>query len=112
MGYGAYEGRRTIDIRAERPGWDLFRDGCPGGETLAEVSTRADRVISRIRAIDGGVLVFAHMEILRILAVRWIAQPALDARRLYLETASVSVLGYYYGLAQPVIRLWNDPRHP
>ena len=110
--YGAYEGRRTLDIRAERPGWDLFEDGCPGGETLVEVSTRADRVIARLRAIDGDVLVFAHMEILRILAARWIAQPALDARRLYLETASVSVLGYDHDLDEPVIRLWNDARHP
>ena len=110
--YGAYEGRRTLDIRAERPGWDLFEDGCPGGETLVEVSTRADRVIARVRAAEGDVLVFAHMEILRILAARWIAQPALDARRLYLETASVSVLGYDHDLDEPVIRLWNDARHP
>ena len=58
--YGAYEGRRTSDIRAERPGWDLFEDGCPGGETLEDVSTRADRVIARVRALEGDVLVFAH----------------------------------------------------
>jgi broad specificity phosphatase PhoE len=92
--YGAYEARRTSDIRAERPGWDLFEDGCAGGETLVDVSTRADRVIARVRALEGDVLIFAHMEILRILAARWVAQPALEARRLYLETASVSVLGY------------------
>ena len=110
--YGAYEGRRTSEIRAERPGWDLFKNGCPGGETLADVSTCADRVIARVRAVEGGVLVFAHMEILRILAARWIAQPALDARRLYLETASVSVLGYDHDLDEPVIRLWNDSRQP
>jgi probable phosphoglycerate mutase len=110
--YGAYEGRRTSDIRAERPGWDLFEDGCPGGETLEDVSMRADRVIARVRAIEGDVLVFAHMEILRILAARWVAQPGLQARRLYLETASVSVLGYDHDLEEPVIRLWNDARHP
>ena len=110
--YGAYEGRRTSDIRAERAGWDLFQDGCPGGETLVDVSTRADRVIARVRAIEGDVLVFAHMEILRILAARWVAQPALEARRFYLETASVSVLGYDHDLEEPVIRLWNDARHP
>ena len=110
--YGAYEGRRSSDIRVERPGWDLFKDGCPGGETLADVSTRADRVIAKVRALDAGVLVFAHMELLRVLAARWVAQPALEARRLYLQTASVSVLGYDHGLDEPVIRLWNDRGHP
>jgi probable phosphoglycerate mutase len=109
--YGAYEGRRTSDIRAERPGWDLFKDGCPSGETLVDVSTRADRVIARVRALEGDVLVCAHMEILRILAARWVAQPALEARRLYLETASLSVLGYDHDLDEPVIRLWNEARH-
>src|SRR3990172_989758 len=94
--YGAYEGRRTSDIRAERPGWRLFEDGCPGGETLVEVSTRADRIITRVRALEGDVLVFAHRDIFRILAARWVAQPALEARRLYLETASFSVLCYYH----------------
>lgn len=108
--YGAYEGRLTSDIRAERPGWDLFEDGCPGGETLLDVSTRAERVIARVRALAGDVLLFAHMEILRVLAVRWIDQPALQARRLFLETASVSVLGYDHDLDEPVIRLWNDTR--
>jgi probable phosphoglycerate mutase len=110
--YGDYEGRRTSDIRAERPGWRLFEDGCPGGETLAEVSTRADRVIARVRALEGDVLIFAHRDILRILAARWVALPGLEARRLYLETASLSVLGYDHDLDEPVIRLWNDARHP
>ena len=109
--YGAYEGRRTSDIRAERPGWRLFEDGCPGGEALAEVSARADRVIARIRALKGDVLVFAHRDILRILAARWIALPALEARRLYLETASLSILGYDHDLDEPVIRMLNDARH-
>ncbi len=110
--FGTYEGRRTSDIRAGRPGWDLFEDGCPGGETLMDVSTRAERVIARVRAIAGDVLIFAHMEILRILAARWIAQPALEARRLYLQTASLSILGYDHDRDEPVIRLWNDVRHP
>ena len=110
--YGAYEGRRTSDIRAERPDWRLFEDGCPGGETLVEVSTRADRVIARVRALEGDVLVFAHRDILRILAARWVAQPALEARRLYLETASLSVLGYDHDRDEPVIRMLNDARHP
>jgi probable phosphoglycerate mutase len=109
--YGDYEGRRTSDIRAERPGWSLFEDGCPGGETLVQVSTRADRVIARVRALGGDVLVFAHREILRILAARWVALPALEARRLYLETASLSVLGYHHDQDEPVIRVWNDVHH-
>ena len=110
--YGAYEGRRTSEIRAERPSWRLFEDGCPGGETLVDMSTRADRVIARVRALGGDVLVIAHRDILRILAARWVALPALEARRLYLETASLSVLGYDHDMDEPVIRLWNDARHP
>ena len=106
--YGAYEGRRTLDIRAERPGWRLFEDGCPDGETLVEVSRRADRVIARIRALESDVLVFAHRDILRILSARWVTLPALEARRFYLATASVSTLGYDHGLDEPVIRQLNN----
>jgi probable phosphoglycerate mutase len=109
--YGDYEGRRTVDIQAERPGWRLFEDGCPGGETLEALSARADRVIARVRALEGDVLVFAHRDILRILIVRWIALSALQARRLYLATNSVSALGYEHGLDEPVIHLLNDARH-
>lgn len=109
--YGAYEGRRTADIEVERPGWRLFRDGCPGGETLVEVGTRADRVIARARAMGGDVLLFAHRDILRVLAARWIALPALEGRCLCLETASLSVLGYDHDLDEPVIRMLNDARH-
>ena len=109
--YGDYEGRRTVDIRAERPGWRLFEDGCPGGETLLEVATRADHVIARIRALESDVLVFAHRDILRILIASWIALPALEARRLDLATASVSTLGYDHGLDEPVIHRLNDARH-
>lgn len=110
--YGAYEGRRTSDIRAAHPGWRLFEDGCPSGETLLEVSMRADRVIARVRALGGDVLVFAHRDILRVLIARWIALPALEARRLHLTTASLSVLGYDHDLDEPVIRVLNDVRHP
>jgi probable phosphoglycerate mutase len=109
--YGAYEGRRTADIQAERPGWRLFEEGCPEGETLQAVSVRAERVIDRIRALGGDVLVFAHRDILRVLAARWLGLPAADARYLYLTTASLSVLGYHHDLDEPVIRLWNDARH-
>ena len=109
--YGAYEGRRTTEIHAERPGWRLFQDGCPGGETLQAVSLRADRVVARIRALGSDVLVFAHRDILRILAARWLGLPAVQARDFYLTTASLSVLGYDHDLDEPVIRLWNDARH-
>ena len=106
--YGAYEGRRTVDIEVERPGWRLFRDGCPGGETLDSVSARADRVVCRIRASGGNMLLFAHREILRILAMRWIGLAPMEGRRLLLATASLSVLGYDHDLAEPVIHAWND----
>ena len=105
--YGAYEGRSTVDIEMERPGWRLFRDGCPGGETLDFVRARADRVIGRIRARGGNVVVVAHREILRIFAVRWIGLAAIEGRRLLLATASLSVLGYDHDLTEPVIHAWN-----
>jgi probable phosphoglycerate mutase len=105
--YGAYEGRRTAEIQAERPGWRLFEEGCPDGETLQAVSVRAERVIDRIRALGGNVLVFAHRDILRVLAARWLGLQAEDARNLFLTTASLNILGYHHDLDEPVIRLWN-----
>jgi broad specificity phosphatase PhoE len=109
--YGEYEGRRTVDIRQERPGWDLFRDGGPGGESVAAVGARADRVITRLRAIDGHVLVFSHGHFLRVLAARWLGLPAGEARLFVLSTAALSILGYEHNLEEPAIRLWNDDRH-
>ena len=109
--YGEYEGQRTADIRQERPGWFLFRDGCPGGESVAAIGTRADRVIARLRAIDGDVLLFSHGHFLRVLAARWLGLPAGDARLLILSTAALSILGYEHNLEEPAIRLWNDNRH-
>ena len=108
--YGAYEGRRTSDIKVERPGWHLFDVGCPGGETLADVAARADRVIARMRELDGNVLLFAHRDILRILIARWVVLPALEARRLHLATASLSILGYDHDVNEPVIRMLNGAR--
>ena len=105
--YGAYEGRRTVEIVVERPGWRLFRDGCPGGEALDSVGKRADRVIGRIRADGGTVLLFGHREVLRILAARWIGLAPIEGRRLLLATASLSVLGYDHDLTEPVIHAWN-----
>jgi broad specificity phosphatase PhoE len=109
--YGQYEGRRTADIRRERPGWYLFRDGCPGGESVAAIGARADRLIARLRAIDGRVLLFSHGHVLRVLAARWLGLPAGDARHFLLSTAALSVLGYEHHLDEPAIRLWNDDRH-
>ena len=109
--YGEYEGRRTADIRQERPGWDLFRDGGPGGESVAAVGGRADRAIARLRAIDGHVLLFSHGHFLRVLAARWLGLPAGDARLFVLSTAALSILGYEHTLEEPAIRLWNDDRH-
>lgn len=110
--YGRYEGRRGEDIRAERAGWNLFRDGCPEGETPAEVSTRADRVVSRVRAIQEDVLLFTSGHFIRVLASRWLGlEPTANSRYFMLSTASLSALGYENDLSRPVIRFWNDTRH-
>lgn len=109
--YGAYEGRRTAEIRAERRDWDLFRDGCPGGESAAEVAERADRVIAKARAAGGNVLLFSSGHLLRVLTARWLGLPPDGGRLLLLSTASVSVLGYEHNADEPVVRLWNDTRH-
>jgi broad specificity phosphatase PhoE len=109
--YGEYEGRRTVDIHKERPDWYLFRDGCPGGESVEAISGRADRVIARLRAIDGDVLLFSHGHLLRVLTARWLDLPAGDARLFVLSTAALSILGYEHNQDEPAIRLWNDHRH-
>lgn len=109
--YGRYEGRRTAEILAERPDWQLFRDGCPGGESPAEIGARADRVISRVRAVHGDVLVFSSAHILRVLPARWLGLEPAGGRYLLLGTGSVSVLDYEHNLAEPAIRLWNDTHH-
>jgi broad specificity phosphatase PhoE len=109
--YGQYEGRRTVEIMKDRPDWFLFRDGCPGGETPDQVGARADRVIDRIRAVRGDVLVFSSAHILRVLAARWLGLEAAGGRHFLLGTASLSLLGYEHNLAEPAIRLWNDTHH-
>ena len=106
--YGKYEGLRTAEILARRPGWDLFRDGCPGGETAAGAGARADRVVARIRLVAGNVLVFSSAHILRVLAARWLGLPPRDARCFVLDTASLSGLGYEHTANAPVIRFWNE----
>ena len=110
--YGRYEGRTTADIRKERPGWQLFRDGCPGGEPLDQVAARADRVIARLRRVPGTSLLFSSGHFIRVLAERWIGlEVSVGARSFLLSTASLSALGYENDLDQPVIRLWNDTHH-
>jgi probable phosphoglycerate mutase len=109
--YGLYDGKTTAEIRKEQPGWSLFRDGCPGGESVAAVGERADRVIARLRSIDGRVLLFGHGHFFRVVAARWLGLAPGDARLYYLSTASLSILGYEHTRAEPVIRLWNDDRH-
>jgi len=109
--YGEYEGRRTAEIRAERPDWQLFRDGCPGGETPDQVGVRADRVVSRVRAVEGDVLLFSSGHFLRVLAARWLGLESGAGRFFLLSTASLSALGYEHERTQPVIRLWDDTRH-
>ena len=109
--YGQYEGRRTAEIHAERPDWQLFRDGCPGGESPDQVGARADRVVGRVRAVKGDVLVFSSGHILRVLAARWLGLDPAGGRYFLLSTASLSALGYEHNLAEPAIRLWNETRH-
>lgn len=110
--YGQYEGRRSAEILAESPDWQLFRDGCPGGESPAQVGERADRVVQRVRTVPGNVLLFSSGHFIRVLAARWLALgPGSAGSYFLLTTASLSALGYEHKLSQPVIRLWNDDHH-
>jgi broad specificity phosphatase PhoE len=109
--YGDYEGRTTEEIHRTRPGWIVFRDGCPGGESVAQVTKRVDRIISKARALASGVLVFSSGHLLRALAARWLGLSVECGRSLALDPAAVCVLGYEHGGADRVIRLWNDTRH-
>jgi len=109
--YGDYEGRTSADIHNERPEWQLFRDGCPNGESPTQVGARADRVVARARAVRGDVLIFSSGHFLRVLAARWLGLEAAGGRYFVLGTASLSALGYEHDLSQPVIRLWDETRH-
>ena len=108
--YGAYEGRTTIEIRGDRPGWSLWRDGAPGGETAADVGTRVDRIIEAIRDVPGDVAVFGHGHLLRVLGARWVDLAPAEGRALALDPASISILGFER--ETPVIALWNEPGTP
>jgi broad specificity phosphatase PhoE len=110
--YGQYEGRTSAEILKERPDWQLFRDGCPGGESPETVGARADRVVQRLRAVGGNVLAFSSGHFLRVLAARWLGvNVGWSGSHFYLTTASLSAVGYEHSLKQPVIRLWNDDHH-
>jgi probable phosphoglycerate mutase len=109
--YGDYEGLRTAEIREKAPSWQLFRDGCPGGEMAAQVGARADRVLTRVRAVKGDILIFSSGHFLRVFAARFLGLEPADGRLFTLNTASVSVLGFENTLSQPVVRLWNDTSH-
>jgi len=104
--YGDYEGRTTDDIRTDQPGWTLWVDGVPGGETAADVGRRADRVIDRARSAGGDGLCFAHGHFLRVLAARWVGLPPIGGRLLALDPGAVSVLGWERDV--PVIDRWNQ----
>ena len=106
--YGDYEGRKTVDIRKERPGWSLWRDGVPNGETAADVAARVDRVIGELRSVDGDAVVFAHGHLLRVLAARWLGLEPEAGRLFALDPATISVLGYERETS--VLRLWNERR--
>jgi broad specificity phosphatase PhoE len=106
--YGDYEGQRSVDIRRRRPDWNLFRDGCPHGESSADVSDRADRLIAQLRTLQGNVAIFSHGHFGRVLAARWIGLPVRHAQHFLLSTASVSILGYEQNSAkESAIVLWN-----
>jgi probable phosphoglycerate mutase len=105
--YGVYEGRTLAQIRESNPGWELFRDGCPGGESVAVITARVDRVIAGLRALRGNVLLFSSGHVLRVLAARWLEADTSLGRHLVLDPACISMLGYDHHGADPVIRRWN-----
>jgi probable phosphoglycerate mutase len=106
--YGDYEGLRLAEIRRDRPGWRIFRDGCPNGEMPADVSARVDRLIARVRGVDGDVALCSHGHLGRALATRWLGLPIEAGGHFGLGTASVSVLGYEHEqIDEPAIVHWN-----
>ncbi len=106
--HGEYEGLRSAEIRAMKPNWNLYKDGCPGGESRHQVSERADRIIALIRALEGNIAIFSHGHFGCVLAARWIGLEIEHALHFLLDTASVSILGYgHQSVAEPAIMLWN-----
>ncbi|HKB02086.1 MAG TPA: histidine phosphatase family protein [Gemmataceae bacterium] len=109
--YGEYEGRTSADIRAVRPDWRLFRDGCPGGESPADVAARADHIVARVRSAGGDVLLFSSGHISRVLAARWLGLDPAAGALFMLGTGALCILGYDHDLTEPAVRLWNDRSH-
>jgi probable phosphoglycerate mutase len=107
--YGAYEGKTSREIHAMAPGWNLWRDGAPEGETAEQVGARADRAMEEVRRVEGNVLLFSHGHFLRLFAARWLGLPPSEGRLFALSTASISVLGWHD--AQPILVSWNDTTH-
>ena len=106
--YGEYEGKRSVDIRKKRADWNVFRDGCPGGESATQISERADRLIARLRSLDGDIALFSHGQFGSALAVRWVGLPLVSAQHFPLATASLSILGFDdHHPEVPVIARWN-----
>jgi broad specificity phosphatase PhoE len=105
--YGDYEGLTSGEIAARTPGWMLFSDGCPGGESPQEVAARVDRIIARIRGVEGDVALFGHGHLFRVLAARWLGLPPVAGSRFLLDTATLSVLSHYRGI--PALKGWNAP---
>jgi len=109
--YGKYEGFTSAQILEQRPDWDLFRDGCPGGESPAQIGERAGRVVQRLRRIDGNVLLFSSGHFIRVLTACWLGVGPNGGRYFLLNPASLSALNYEHNLSHPAVRLWNDDRH-
>jgi broad specificity phosphatase PhoE len=109
--YGEYEGKTSAQIRRQKPDWNVFRDGGPGGESPADVQARADRVIARLRGLNSDALVFSSGHFLRVIGARWCRLDVTVGEALYLSTAALSMLGYEHTLESPVLRLWNDCNH-
>jgi probable phosphoglycerate mutase len=111
--YGRFEGMRTVEILEERPGWELFRDGCPGGESPGDVAARADRFIAKVRGAAGDVLAFSSGHIIRMIAARWLGLPPSAGRFFLCRPASVGVLAFeHQNLDEPILALWNYVREP
>lgn len=108
--YGQYDGLTTAEIRKQRPDWQVFRDGCPGGESVVEVGARADRLIGRLRALQSSALLFSSGHFMRVFAARWLNLDASCGRLFLLSTTTLSILGYEHTTSEPVVRLWNDVR--
>lgn len=109
--YGAYERLTSDEIHRQNPGWLIYRDGCPGGESVQEMTERIDRLIARLRTLPGTTILFSHGHCTRVIGVRWVELPILDGRRFKVSTAALGILGYGDTRDNPEIALWNDHRH-